>query len=236
MVTAPAAADQFQAYAASHLVVLGVLLVGAVALARVGRSLRGSSAEDLFSKAFAIAVAALLPVQLGQLISGSDLLHSLPLHLCDLAWFATIYALWSRRPVAVALTYYWGLTLTTQAVLTPDLGDDFPDIAFIAFWALHLLIVWAPVYLTWGLGLRPSWRGYRSTVAITLGWAVTAFVVNLALGTNYGYLNAKPDRSSILDLLGPWPVYVVAEVVIALSVWALITWPWERTARHRVDA
>jgi uncharacterized membrane protein YwaF len=33
---------------------------------------------------------------------------------------------------------------------------------------------------------------------------------------------------SVLDLLGPWPWYVLAEVVIILAGWALITWPWTR--------
>ena len=63
---------------------------------------------------------------------------------------------------------------------------------------MHLMIVWAAVYLTWGLGLRPTWRGYGSTVAITLVWLVSVFAFNELAGTNYGYVNASraPPRSS----------------------------------------
>ena len=35
----------------------------------------------------------------------------------------------------------------------------------------------------------------------------------------------------MLDVLGPWPVYLLAEVAIVLIVWALMTWPWQRTRR-----
>ena len=92
---------------------------------------------------------------------------------CELAWLAGVFALWTHRWWAVALTYYWGLTLTTQAILTPDLAAGFPDPAFIVFWTLHSMVVWAAVYLTWGLGLTPDWRSYRTTVAVTAAWAAT---------------------------------------------------------------
>jgi hypothetical integral membrane protein (TIGR02206 family) len=65
-------------------------------------------------------------------------------------------------------------------------------------------------------------------VVRTAAWAVAVFGLNLKLGSNYGYLNEKPGAASVLDLLGPWPWYVVAEVAIIASVWALMTWPWVR--------
>ena len=80
----------------------------------------------------------------------------------------------------------------------------------------------------WGLGLAPRWREYRIALGVTLGWAVTAFGFNLVAQTNYGYLVRKPASGSALDLLGPWPVYVAAEVAIVALVWALMTWPWVR--------
>jgi hypothetical integral membrane protein (TIGR02206 family) len=68
---------------------------------------------------------------------------------------------------------------------------------------------------------------------ITAVWAVIIFAFNIAVGTNYGYLNAKPNAASILDLLGEWPTYLVAEVVIITAVWALATWPWVAMAERR---
>ena len=96
---------------------------------------------------------------------------------------------------------------------------------------MHLLVVWAAVYVVWALGLGPDWRRYRVAVAVTAAWAATVYVFNVAVGTNYGYLNAKPSAASALDLLGPWPWYVLNEIVIVAAFWALITWPWARRSR-----
>lgn len=65
-------------------------------------------------------------------------------------------------------------------------------------------------------------------LAVTATWAVCAYAFNEVAGTNDGYLQRKPSNGSFLDLLGPWPVYVLAEVAIVATIWALMTWPWTR--------
>ena len=68
---------------------------------------------------------------------------------------------------------------------------------------------------------------YWFTVAATAVWAVTAYVFNVIADTNYGYLNRKPPSASLIDVLGPWPWYVFAEIVIVFFGWMLImTLPW----------
>ena len=220
-------AERFTAFGASHQVALAVLVLGAVALVWVGRTLPRGRGERV-ARAQTVAILAFtLPLQALYLTPGYwQLERSLPLQLCDLASLVAAYALWTRKPWAVGLTYYWGLTLTTQAALTPDLAADFPHPVFLLFWGMHLMVVWAAVYLTWGMGLTPDWRTYRTSLLLTAGWAATVFGFNLVAGTNYGYLNAKPATASILDLLGEWPWYVLAEIGIVAAVWALVTWPW----------
>jgi hypothetical integral membrane protein (TIGR02206 family) len=228
-------ADQFTAYGTSHQVVIVLLLVGAMVLVRAGRSHRDSRIGVLIGRALAAALLTItVPLQLLYFTPTYwSLERTLPLQLCDLAWMAAAYALWTRRRWAVSLTYYWGLTLTTQAILTPDLAAEFPDPVFLLFWAMHLLVVWAAVYLTWGLGLTPDWRSYRTALLVTTVWGLTMFGFNAVAGTNYGYLNAKPESASILDLLGPWPWYVLAEGLVIVVVWALLTWPWVAVNRER---
>jgi len=227
--------QEFSPYGPSHLVVMALLAVGGLALVVWGRGHREPAmvARDCRTLAVAILVF-LLPLQVVAIArSGFDLQRALPLQLCDLAALLAPYALWSRRHWAVSLTYYWGLTLTTQAVITPDLSRDFPDPVFILFWGMHLLIVWAAIYLTWGLGIAPNWRSYATAVVVTLVWMVSVFCANSVLGSNYGYLNAKPAAASLLDYLGPWPAYLLVEVAIVSAVWALMTLPWTRRARRR---
>jgi hypothetical integral membrane protein (TIGR02206 family) len=180
----------------------------------------------------AVTAAVYLAAQI-YLLSTQSFVESVPLHLTDLATVVGAYAFWSQRRWAYVLTYYWGLVLSTQALITPALtGPDFPSLQFIVFWSIHILVVWAAIYLTWGRGMRPTWHSYRFTVVVTLAWAVITFTFNRIAGTNYGFLNGKPDTGSLLDYLGPWPLYVFVEIALVLTVWALMTWPWVRTAQR----
>ncbi|MGH3964422.1 MAG: TIGR02206 family membrane protein [Pseudonocardiaceae bacterium] len=225
------AAQPFVAYGLSHGVVVLVLTVVAAALVVLGRRHRGTPTELPLSRAFAVVFAAfLVPVEVFWLLPGqSGIAHSLPLQLCDLAAMATVWALWSHSPTAFALTYFWGLTLTSQAFLSPELhGPDFPSLQFLSFFGMHSLVLWAAIYLTWGVGLRPGWRSYRIALLVTIGWAVVMFAVNHALGTNYGFLNTKPQAASLLDMLGPWPWYLLSALLLTATFWALITYPWTR--------
>ena len=47
-------------------------------------------------------------------------------------------------------------------------------------------------------------------------------LVNLAVGSNYMFLMRKPDTASLLDLLGPHPVYIFVEELIALTLFILM--------------
>jgi hypothetical integral membrane protein (TIGR02206 family) len=231
MVVDVLAADRFSAYGPSHTGALALLVAGVVAILWYGRRARRTAQAERLGRGLAVAVLAVtVPLQALYFTPAYwDLQKTLPLQLCDLASGVAVYALWTRRPWAAALTYFWGLTLTSQAMLTPDLAADFPDPVFVLFWAMHLLVVWAAVYLVWVLGLAPTWRTYGSSVAITAAWALTVYLFNVAVGTNYGYLNAKPAAASALDLLGPWPWYVLNEILVVAAFWALITWPWTRS-------
>lgn len=221
-------ADQFTVYGPSHWVALAVFVVGAALLVWSGRRQTEAQARLLGRILGAITALIYVAIVVYQLIPPA-VERSVPLDLTDLATVAAAYALWSQKHWAYALTYYWGLVLSAQALISPALrGPDFPHYQYLAFWAIHLIVVWAAIYLTWGRGLRPSWRSYRLAVVISSGWAAVAFMFNLVAGTNYGFLNAKPVNASLLDVVGPWPVYILVAAALVFGVWALMTWPWER--------
>lgn len=222
----------FSPYGPSHWAVLVLIAVGAVALVWLGRRQRGTRSGQVFARVFAVVIVlfaiAMLIYRL--LPSQWDVEISLPFHLSDLAWMTAAYTLWTGQRWSYALTYYWGLTLNPQAMITPALdAPDFPRIDFIDFWAQHTLVVWAAIYLTWGVGMRPDWRSYATAVSATLAWGLAVLGFNTAAGTNYGFLNAKPENPSLLDLMGDWPWYLGVELAVGLAGWALITWPWTRS-------
>jgi hypothetical integral membrane protein (TIGR02206 family) len=235
-----AAQQEFSAYGPSHIVVLAVFVVGAALLVWAGRRLDDRQAKVL-GRVLAVLLAATFVVALIYKLLRPHLDTSVPLQLCDVAELVAAYALWSQRHWAFVLTYYWGLVLSSQALLTPDIGTpeegapDFPHHLFITFFVLHVLVVWSAVYLTWGRRSRLRWRDLRFAVIVTLTWFAVTFTFNTIFGTNYGYLNAKPPTASVLDALGPWPLYLLVEVAIVIGVWALMTWPWERSRQAAAE-
>jgi hypothetical integral membrane protein (TIGR02206 family) len=228
-----AAQREFTAYGPSHLVVLVIFVVGAVVLVAIGRRQSEAQARVL-GRVLAVLLVVALIVAMAYKIARFDIQTSVPLQLCDITEMVAAYALWSQRHWAFALTYFWGLFLSSQALITPDIGTpaegapDFPHHLFITFFALHVLVVWAAIYLTWGQRMRPRWRDYRFAAIVALAWVVFTLAFNVVFDTNYGYLNRKPPTASVLDFLGPWPMYLLAEIAIVAVVWALMTWPWER--------
>ena len=53
-----------------------------------------------------------------------------------------------------------------QAIVTPSLGQEFPDPRFFMYWGMHFLSVWAAGWLA-ATGGGPTWRGYRLAVVVT---------------------------------------------------------------------
>jgi hypothetical integral membrane protein (TIGR02206 family) len=231
------AEEQFQAWSGQHFLLLLITAVGVVVAVWWGRSHRDTPREIVVRRSFAVvSLVVIVVMQIYWLTPDvRDVRNSWPLQLSDLADYTAVFALWTRGHKSSAFTYYVGLTLTLMAVVTPALTEPFPEPRWFGFWIRHIFVVWAAVYLVWGLGIRPTWRLYRTTVAAVLAWAVVAYTFNVTFDTNYGYLRNTPSTSSPLDLLGPWPWYVLGAMAFLLTLWALLfTLPWE-LARKRAE-
>jgi hypothetical integral membrane protein (TIGR02206 family) len=152
--------------------------------------------------------------------------YALPLQLCDIACLVSAAALWTRHPLLVELTWFWGLAGTANGLVTPDVPNHFPDFLFLQYFLTHGGIVVAAFLLVLGLRISPRpWSGLR-VFGLTLALALLDGLVDLALGANYLYLRRPPAVHSLLDLLGPWPWYVAAAAAIALASFVLLELPF----------
>jgi hypothetical integral membrane protein (TIGR02206 family) len=147
---------------------------------------------------------------------------NLPFQLTDAVTLVAIAALWRPAPLPVELTYFWALTASVQALLTPDLGHDFPDVLYFTYFVTHAGAVAAACLLVFGERRAPRpgavWRVY----AITAAYACCAGIATVATNGNYMFLRRKPARGSLLDVMGPWPVYIATAAVLALGLFAAL--------------
>ena len=117
---------EFSAYGPSHWGAIAVFAIGAVLLVWIGRRQTESQARRL-GRILGVLTAAIYGSVLIYSLIPPSIDRSVPLNLTDLATAAAAYALWSQRHWAFALTYNWGLVLSTQALISPDLrSPDFP--------------------------------------------------------------------------------------------------------------
>ena len=134
----------------------------------------------------------------------------LPMHLCDWATITALITLLWPNQRTYELAYFWSLSGTLQALLTPDLFYTFPDLRFVVFFAFHGGVIAAVLYLTLGAGMRPYPSSIRRVFAWSLAYLALASAADWLLHANFGFLAAKPANSSLLDVLGPWPWYIAS--------------------------
>lgn len=162
----------------------------------------------------------------------------LPLNLCNLLVFLSVFALLTRNQLAYEFVYLLGIPAASQVLLTPALGPfGFPHILFFQIFISHGGVVLAALLLTCVEGLRPSsWRSVRRVAAITLLYATGIFFLNPLLGGNYLFLAYKPPAATLLDWLGPWPWYILSMVGIGLALLVLMYLPFAIQDRRRNQA
>ena len=67
-------------------------------------------------------------------------------------------------------------------------------------------------------------------ILITFGWvniySLALYGLNLLMDANYFYLVHKPGNASILDLFGPWPLYILVAEMVAMVFFGLFYLPF----------
>jgi hypothetical integral membrane protein (TIGR02206 family) len=154
---------------------------------------------------------------------------NLPLHLTDALTIVSVLALWTGWPLLAELTYFWALSASLQAVLTPDLGADFPELFYWTYFVTHSGAVVAAILLVRGRGIMPRRGAVVRVFALTAAFAAVAALGNVVTGGNYMWLREKPASASLLDVMGPWPWYIVSGAALALALFYLLDLPFRRT-------
>ena len=135
-------------------------------------------------KWFSVAVAGLIFAGMGRRVrrrrDRRNLVgqYTLPLQLTDAVSAVTITALLTRRQMLVELAYFWSYTASLQAVLTPDLAQNFPSVFYFTYFIYHVGAIVGASFLVFGAGSTPGrarsgrcsgsrWCGRRSPARAT---------------------------------------------------------------------
>lgn len=163
---------------------------------------------------------------------GIHVSYNLPLQLSDFCFWATVVMLFTSSQRAYDIAYYLGLPAAAMAVVTPDLWAGSGSYDTISFFVAHGGVIATVLALAWGGVMRPRAPALGRTLGPMAAWAALAGAVDAAFGANYMYLRAKPETASILDWLGPWPVYIAATAALSLLVFRLLWLPFRQSARE----
>jgi len=225
-----------------HVAALALTAIACIALPTAARTHPGPWIIVASRTLALLLVAWFLAYHVVLVIQGDfDAEFDLPLHLTDAVTLVAAAALWTRRPLWFELTYFWGLAAALPAVLTPGLEPDegFPSFFYWHYFITHSGVVLAAVFLAFGLGLTARPGAVGRMFGATLAWAGMAGVGNALTGGNYMFLREPPDTPSILDLMGPWPWYLLGAAVLTIALFTLLDVPFRRRralAARRLEA
>jgi hypothetical integral membrane protein (TIGR02206 family) len=214
---------------AEHLGALVATALAAALLIAVARTLKGSETKHI-CRAFALVlvvdeVSWWVFVAAGG-VPDVHFAQALPLQLCDITTLIAALALWFRRPLLVELTYFWGLAGSFQGLLTPDLPQHFPTYPYVQYYIAHGGIVAAALLLVIGLRLHPRPFAVAWVALLAIVYAGLLGLLDAVTGANYMYLGSKPLAPTLLDLMGPWPWYLLGAGALGVLFFAILDAPF----------
>lgn len=218
----------FELFGSPHLVALAlVLFINLVIVASRKRF------TDLGKKRFRFGLAALLVINelafhLWNYSIGQWTIQTmLPLHLCSVLVWVSAYMLLTRSYSIYEFAYFLGIGGAIQALLTPDAGIyGFPHFRFFQTIISHGAIVTAAIYMTLVEGYRPYWSSLVRVAIWGNIYMAAVGIVNWLVGSNYLFIARKPDTASLIDMLGPWPWYILSLEVVAILMCLALYLPY----------
>ncbi|MBN2282055.1 MAG: TIGR02206 family membrane protein [Candidatus Marinimicrobia bacterium] len=221
--------EPFQIFSTYHLYGLLAVLFFAIFLIMALKKLNSAKTNE-FVRYFLAAALLLQEVSLNlwRIWYGKwEVSTSLPLHLCGLGIILSSIMLVKKDYKLYEFLYFWGTAGATQALLQPDISNfGFPHYRFFQFFVSHGLLFASIIFATFVFNFRPKFKSIYKAFVITNIFAFFIGLFNFAVGSNYMFIAHKPDTPSILDFMGPWPLYILPLEFIALFLFTLVYIPF----------
>jgi len=208
-----------------HLLILASVPAIAVLLSMTARRSREFARWTRYTLGSLLALNELAWYAYRLRLEGFRFPEGLPLQLCDLTLWLTVFALFTLNPIAFEIAYFTGIGGSGMALLTPDLWAPLASYPTIYFFLAHGMVVVSLLMILWSKQGKPRPGSPWKVFAALNAYAAAIAVFNAIFKTNYMYLCSKPAGASIIDFLGPWPVYLVGSEAVALAIFWLLWLP-----------
>lgn len=214
----------FEMFHAEHLAALAAAAVIFIAVIGFRKKLRHPAANRRFRYGTAaLLISCELSLQLSYVAGGDWNIGSLPLQLCSLTLLLSAIRLITGNERLNGIVFFLGSLGAMQALLTPNLDESFPHFRYFHFFIAHIGIVATSLFLYATERYRPTLRSMFGALLWLHVLAVPAALINTLSGrTNFMFLAGKPSTASILDLLAPWPWYLLELELVALLLCLLM--------------
>lgn len=178
-----------------HFIILLLNSVGAVSIFAMKDS------DRTYILKYSVLTLLLLHIPLfygGNLLMESFIFPgSLPLHLCSISFYLTLFALISRHMYISILAILWGLLSSLLALILPDLDTNSIDFRFIEFFISHTGIFLGCIYLIVVEKISISYRQMWYAMGTLCIYALIIYAINIQLSGNFLYLMSSEGLPSI---------------------------------------
>lgn len=220
--------SDFVVFGSTHWLILAAVAVVAWLLTRWARGSHARQEALRVGLGVALLVSSIVWWARLWMVEGWAFPGYLPLQLCDITLITTGLAALTTRQRLFEFSYYGGLVGAGMALLTPDLWGPGWNFRNVHFFVAHGLIVITLVVLTATRRMRPLPGSVWRTLLVLNVVALFVGIFDFVFRTNYMYLREKPMAGSLMDLLGPWPWYLLGCEALALGLFWLLWLPFRK--------
>jgi hypothetical integral membrane protein (TIGR02206 family) len=232
----------FQLFGTPHLIALGIIVLCCFSQLHF-RAIWGEKERAVVRWALALAIV----INESSLHVWSaywgiwNIQTMLPLHMCAVIIWLSAYMLVRKNYPIYEFVYFMGLGGAMQAVLTPAdaAAYNFPHFRIMQTFISHGLLINIAIYMTVVEGFRPTWQSFKRVFIWTNLYMIVIFFLNLAIGSNYLFIANKPDFPTLLDMLAPWPWYILELEAIGFAIFFILYIPFmvrDRLAGRQLPA
>jgi hypothetical integral membrane protein (TIGR02206 family) len=217
----------FVTFSAEHLFTLLTFAVITFFLIRIGKSVDEPDKSHIGIVISGLTFSTIIIDALFKLFFGTfDVYSDLPFFLCDLVAIVLPFILVYQNRKWIGILYFWAMAGTMQAVITPDLADGFPTFHFFRYFIGHAGIIITILYTVIVKKINIGWQDLINAVIYAQVYLVSVHLINVVMGSNYSYTMQKPPGGSILDLMGPWPWYILFGEFLMVALFILLLIPF----------